>query len=110
MRHRRCGKAGCQFFLARHWYDLVIRGDDHGCRHLHVVQPRSRIKRTDLAAGFQNVTPVVAGNLACGPVGQRMCFALQVDLLGDPRPCLCGSQPRQARQTSETQEVQALVA
>ena len=99
-----------EFLLASRWNDLVVGGDDHRCGHRDVVEPRSGIERTDLASRFQHVAPVVAGNLAGGPVGKSLRLALQVDLLGDPRPSLSARQFGQAGQTGETKEVEALVA
>ena len=110
MRHGRRVQRRREFFLASGWYDLVVGGDDHRGRHGDVLQPWSRIERTDFASRLQDVSPVVAGNLASSPVGQLVRLALQVDLFGDPRPGLSARQFGQSRQAGETEEIEALVA
>lgn len=99
-----------KLFLTSGWNDLVIGGDDHGCRYGNVGQPGSRIERANLASRFEHVTPIVAGNLASGPIGQLVRLALQVDLFGDPRPSLSARQFGQPSQSRQSEEVEALVA
>ncbi len=110
VRHRRCAKCRCKFLLALQRYDLIFCRHDHGGGHGDVAQPWSRVERANFAPGFEHMAPVVAGNLSGSPVGQRVSFALQVQLFGDPRSCLCGGQPRETCQTRQAEEVEALVA